>query len=250
MSRVNIKFNIFETFYSFWEDLRRGEDSFFLENFKIPNILKENSYRLSPKVGGVRNIQDVIFLFIIKLTFIYNLLLEFKNIQKIKKLLLNNLNIIEKIYDIIPTYTNQKWGMENVDVYIVLKNWAEMKKEKIYIGIKPSKGLEKENVLISLLIHELIHFNTHNLCEKIMYETKANEDIFMLAEELAVILLTRRIQKERLNASYEDLQKLSVELQDIKDEDLEKLEKDAQKLSFNQLIVGCYLFLGKNKQSI
>jgi hypothetical protein len=246
MSLVNIKFNIFETFYSFWDDLRRVKYSFFLEDFRIPKIIKKNAYKLPSKINDVRSIQDIIFFLIIKLTFIYNFILEAKNIQKIKKLLLDNLSIIEKIYNIIPDYTNHKWQKDYVDIYIVLKNWAETKKEKIYIGIKPFEVMKKKNFLISLLIHELIHFNTHKLCEEIMYEIKADEDVFLLSEELAVILLTRKIQKEKLGMSYEDLQKLSFELQDVKYEDFEKFEKEVQKFSFSQLIVQCYLFL-KNK---
>lgn len=244
--KIYIKISFKKAFSIFIKDLKKINQSFFLEDFKLPNLIEKNKYKIPKNIKEFKKFFDFYLIIIIFLWFLYLYILNIKNIIKIYKKILKNKNLIEKIIRIIPNYTNNKWSINNINIYICIKNWAESINNEILIGIKPKNILNNENNLIGIIIHECIHCNTQK-----EFDTKikklTNDEKIKLAEELAVLILTRKIQHIELNLNSENLQPLTSEFKFINNKNFKNFEQKIKNInSFNQLVIQSYFFIKEN----
>lgn len=244
--KIYIKISFKKAFSIFIKDLRKINQPFFLEDFKLPNLIEKNKYKIPKNIKEFKKFFDFYLIIIIFLWFLYLYILNIKNIIKIYKKILKNKNLIEKIIRIIPNYTNNKWSINNINIYICIKNWAESINNEILIGIKPKNILNNENNLIGIIIHESIHCNTQKEFDA-KIKKLTNDEKIKLAEELAVLILTRKIQNIELNLNSENLQPLTSEFKFINNKNFKNFEQKIKNInSFNQLVIQSYFFIKEN----
>lgn len=96
---------------------------------------------------------------------------------------------IQKMVNDVARYTNIKWKIKKINIYLICKNGDQGFKDGIGIGYLREYDFDNENIKIKFIqgiIHELIHCNTVDLIEN------ENDD----AREISTVIITNIISKE------------------------------------------------------
>ena len=237
MIKIEIQKSFGEAFLYFLRALRCKKLNFILEDFPIPQFLLKNSYLIPTSKKEMIESWQTPLLFIVAFgLFSYYWLVFYKNILRVLKSLRSEKELLSNISLKIPQYTHCEWNYEKISIYPVVGKWAAARFDKVYIGITPVSLSDHESR--GIIIHELIHMNTHEQSKNRMGNQLVNLD---LADELAAIITTRIIQKNVLDRPAHDLQALTNPLGNIiSEEELTSLEKVAARgISFANLLIYC-----------
>jgi hypothetical protein len=236
---LRIKKSFFKAFKYFKACLKEQNVYFAIENLPLPKYLLKNRHKMS-------NLFKTPILSITAFfSFLFHWIKSTKDINKIYNWLNENENEINKIAKKIPEYTKNNWKYKIINIYPVIAKWGGENSGNIYIGTRPFSFLDDPK--LSLIIHELIHANTP---KNYFEELERSLENFDLAQELATIILTRKIQKD-LNISKNNLQELSVPLKEILDDkNFNEIQKNTEnRISFEKMIIESDYYL-KTAQKI
>lgn len=233
--RIHVKKNFIRAFGYFLRSLRHEELNFAIEGLPLPNFLLNRKHDVPATYKQAFSSPYFLFLLLVALTyFFYHWARSYKDLRKVVNWLEEVRPLLNDVCAKIPRYTGYEWQRELIEVHPVIAKWGGERSGRIYIGIRPLSFLKNPD--IALLIHELIHANVprDNLRKKIYKSVQS----FNLSEELATILLTRRIQEEVLRQSVKDFQKLSVPLQSyLSESDVSRIYKSSKNAaSFAKLV--------------
>lgn len=148
--------------------------------------------------------------------------------------------ILEHIITTIPSITDIPWKEKQITVSLGVHTWGEQYMNFICIGIAPTELFSQ---YLGVCIHECIHLNASSYTEQKIHQ---HTHTLSLADELATILLTRKIQKEICKDDSSVFLKPSVELTEIgiEESELETIEID---YSFPKLVSRCYTYISEKK---
>jgi hypothetical protein len=236
---LRIKKSFFKAFKYFKICLKEQNVYFAIENLPLPKYLLKNRHKTSSFL------KTPILYITAFFSFLFHWIKSSKDINKIYNWLNKNKNEINKIATKIPGYTKNDWKHKTINIYPVIAKWGGENSGSIYIGTRPFSFLN--NPELSLIIHELIHANNP---KNDLKELQKRLEHFDLAQELATITLTRKIQKD-LNISKNNLQELSIPLKEILDnKSFNKIQKNIEnKSSFEKMIIESDYYL-KTAQKI
>jgi len=236
-TKIEIQKSFWEAFLYFLRALRYEKLNFILEDLSIPQFLIKKIYLVPTSRKEVAESWQAPLLFIISLgLFACYWLVFYKDILRVLKLLRSEREFFFDILQKIPKYSHCDWNYKKIFMYPVVGKWAAARFEKLYVGITPASL--SNNKSREIIIHEFIHINASEQNKEKMRNQLANWD---LADELAVVITTRIIQKDVLNTPTHDLQTLPIPLGDIvSEEKLASLEKVASRgISFVNLLIYC-----------
>ncbi len=234
---IKIKVSFSEAFGYFLRALRYDNLNFLIEDFALPKLLSKKKYLTPTSLSEFKESSFSFVVFPIAfLTFIYYWFIFSKNIKKIAGWLKDNNRIISQAAVKIPDYTKYAWSQDEIKIYPAVGEWAATHNGKIYVGIRPSSFIDNPN--IDIIIHEIIHANASEKARKEIGSQLLNWD---LADELAAVILTRRVQKELFNSSNDKLQPLPIPFRNMKLENkLQSLQNIAARgISFANLLIYC-----------
>lgn len=239
---IRIQKSFGKAFGYFLRALRFHELNFLLEDFSLPKTLKKNGYRIPVEIKEIRGIPSF-FLFLFSFLVFSFLWIRFgKDVHNIFSWLKNEREMLEDIAKKIPDFSKVQWNQHVVRIYPVIGGWAGSRHGEVYIGIKPEDEFLKKRP-IDVVIHELIHINAS---EKGRERTEHIIQNWDLADELAAVVLTRKIQRDILGASDSQLQPLPIPLRDFGvEKHLNELEKIAGYASFASLLIHCSHIISK-----
>lgn len=235
--KIEIQKKFWEAFLYFLRALRYEKLNFTLEDISVPQFLIKKSYLVPTSKKEVKMSWQTPLLFIAAFgLFSYYWLVFYKNILHVLKLLRAEREFLVNITLEIPKYTHYNWDYEKILVYPFIGKWAAERLGKVYLGITPISLSDYERRWI--IVHELVHINTSKGDRMEIGNQLVNLD---LADELAVVVITRMIQKDAFNVSADDLQVLTNPLGDmISEEELASLETiAARRISFPNLLIYC-----------
>jgi len=231
----------------FLRALRFHELHFIVEDISIPKIILRKRYLVPARIQDVKENGASIFLFFASFfVFLYYWIYFRKQINEVFVWLNEEKEVFINIGEKIPLFSGCLWKQNVIFLYPMIGGWAGSRRGTIYIGIKPEIFAKTHDV--GVVIHELIHINTSMEAEKRTEHLISNWNI---ADELATVLLTRRLQRELLHVPENELQHLPVPFRDIHiNGGIEKLEETARYASFASLLLHCSDALPKNDKGV
>ncbi len=241
--KVEIRKSFYEAFVYFLRALRYERLNFIVEDIPIPVFIAKNNYLVPTSwKEATASFKAPFLLMATFLSFAYYWIVFSRDVTRVLGILRHESRFIADMARKIPDYTHCEWEYSKVSMYPVIGKWAASRFDKLYVGITPVSISDHERRWI--IVHELIHMNVHGVDRKGL---GAQSTDWNLVDELAVVVVTRSIQKDVPGIQPNDLQALTIPLRDIiSEKDLVSLEAVAKRgASFRNILTYCGELLSK-----